>query len=211
MPRRFPLGPNRPPQSLVELADRLRELTETMLRIDQLPEEMARRVADASAELEALTGELGAFAKHDVTPRMGAEPNAQRPYYVSGVLMGDHHPLRPELEIGFDDGVTRGTVNFGVTFEGPPGCVHGGFVAHFFDQILGEHNLAAHIPAMTGTLTVRYRTGTPILRELSFEVRHTREGERKVVTRGQLVADGVVFSEAWGTFIIPRGAAWEER
>jgi acyl-coenzyme A thioesterase PaaI-like protein len=139
---------------------------------------------------------------------MGPEPAGQRPYYVSGVILGPHHPLRPALRIAHEDGVTHGTVQFGVTFEGPPGCVHGGFVAHFFDQVLGQHNLWARIPAMTGTLSVRFRKGTPILRGLAFDVRHERRSERKVVTSGRLHAAGEVFSEAEGTFVIPKRAAW---
>ena len=129
---------------------------------------------------------------------------------MSGVILGPQHPLRPDLQIAHEDGLTHGTVRFGVTFEGPPGCVHGGFVAHFFDQILGQHNLWAKIPAMTGTLSVRFRKGTPILRELAFDVRHERRGERKVITSGRLVADGVVFSEAEGTFVVPK-SGWLER
>jgi hypothetical protein len=139
---------------------------------------------------------------------MGPEPPTQRPYYVSAVILGAHHPLRPELRIAHEDGVTHGSVRFGVTFEGPPGCVHGGFVAHFFDQILGQHNLWAKIPAMTATLSVRFRSGTPILRELAFDVRHERHGERKVVTTGRLHAEGEVFSEAEGTFVVPKDARW---
>ncbi len=118
--------------------------------------------------------------------------------------MGRHHPIRPDLEINHEAGVTRGRVRFGITFEGPPGCVHGGYVAHFFDQILGQHNLHANVPAMTGTLTVRYRAGTPLLRDLDFEVQHDARGERKVLTRGALTADGEVFAEAEGTFIVPK-------
>ena len=57
--------------------------------------------------------------------------------------------------------MTRGTVHFGVTFEGPPGCVHGGYVAHFFDQVLGQHNLFARVPAMTGT-GVRMGSDAPL-------------------------------------------------
>ena len=58
-----------------------------------------------------------------------------------------------------ENGVTSGRVKFGLAFEGPPGNVHGGFVAHFFDQVLGHHNVAAKIPAMTGTLSAQ---GEPI-------------------------------------------------
>lgn len=198
----------RPVPGLVELADELRELTEQMLRVPALPADAEQAVAQARQDIRALTRRLAAHAPDDRTPRMGPEPSDQRPYFVSGVVLGDHHPLRPDLEIVHEPGITRGTVHFGVTFEGPPGCVHGGFVSHFFDQVLGQHNLNEHIPAMTGSLTVRYRQATPILTELSFEVRHERDGDRKVRTFGALEADGTVYCEGEGTFIVPRSAHW---
>ncbi|MGH7287688.1 MAG: hypothetical protein ACREI8_06675 [Myxococcota bacterium] len=199
---------NRPPPPLVELAESVRGLVETMLRVPVLNADAAAEVERTRSAIDALERTLASHALHDPVPRMGPEPAAQRPYYVSGVILGPHHPLRPELRIAHADGVTHGTVLFGVTFEGPPGCVHGGFVAHFFDQVLGQHNLWARIPAMTGTLSVRFRKGTPILRELAFDVRHERRSERKVVTSGRLHAAGDVFSEAEGTFVIPKRAAW---
>jgi acyl-coenzyme A thioesterase PaaI-like protein len=199
---------NRPPEPLVELAESIRSLVETMLRVPRLPPAAAAEVERTRAALDALERTLAPHARHDPVPRMGPEPEAQRPYYVTGVILGPHHPLRPELEIAHAAGTTRGTVRFGVTFEGPPGCVHGGFVAHFFDQILGQHNLWARIPAMTGTLAVRFRKGTPILRELAFEVRHERGGERKVVTSGRLFADEELFAEAEGTFVVPKDSGW---
>ncbi len=202
---------NRPPPALVALAGSLRSLTETMLRVPALGTDLAAEVERTRAAMDALERALAPHALDDPLPRMGPEPATQRPYYVSGVILGPHHPLRPELRIAHEDGVTHGTVRFGVTFEGPPGCVHGGFVAHFFDQILGQHNLWARIPAMTGTLSVRFRKGTPILRELAFDVRHERRGERKVITSGRLVADGEVFSEAEGTFVVPKSESWTGR
>jgi acyl-coenzyme A thioesterase PaaI-like protein len=202
---------NRPPAELVALAGSLRSLTETMLRVPALGAGLADEVERTRAAVDALERALAPHALDDALPRMGPGPASQRPYYVSGVILGPHHPLRPELRIAHEDGLTHGTVRFGVTFEGPPGCVHGGFVAHFFDQILGQHNLWARIPAMTGTLSVRFRKGTPILRELAFDVRHERRGERKVITSGRLVADGEVFSEAEGTFVVPKDVRWMER
>jgi hypothetical protein len=66
---------------------------------------------------------------------------------------------------------------------------------------------------MTASLTVRYRRGTPILRELAFEVTHALSADsegvlRKVTTRSALTADGAVFSEAEGLFVVPKNAAW---
>jgi hypothetical protein len=77
-------------------------------------------------------------------------------------------------------------------------------VAALFDQILGQHNLSTGIPAMTGTLTVRYRRPTPLFTELRFEARtRSREG-RKVITEGWLKAGDEVTAEAEGLFILPR-------
>ncbi|HEY8121105.1 MAG TPA: hypothetical protein VII78_07300 [Myxococcota bacterium] len=204
----------RPPDAAFRLANAQRSLTETLLRVAELPADAAPRVDEALRALAALEAALAPAARHDALPRLAPEPREQRPYYVRGVVTPEHHPLRPDLQIEFAEGVTRGRVSFGVTFEGPPGCVHGGFVSHFFDQILGQHNLWAGIPAMTASLTVRYRRGTPILRELTFEVTHAlsadAEGvQRKVTTRSALVADGVTFSEAEGLFVVPRTAAWQ--
>ena len=204
-----PYAGNRPPEAILELNESLRRLTETAVRIAEVPPEAAADVRGVVDRIDALERRLRAFALDDVMPRMGPEPAGTRPFFMNGVIMGPHHILRPELEIGTRDGITRGTVNFGISFEGPPGCVHGGYVAHFFDQVLGQHNLNAQVPAMTGSLSVRYRKGTPLLRDLDFEVRHEPAGERKVITSGFVAADGEVFAEAEGTFIVPRTSRWQ--
>ena len=200
---------NRPPEAILELNESLRQLTETAVRIAELPPEAAADVRGVRDEIAALERRLRAHALNDVVPRMGPDPVGTRPFFMTGVIMGPHHILRPDLTISHDGEATRGTVNFGISFEGPPGCVHGGYVAHFFDQVLGQHNLFAKVPAMTGTLSVRYLNGTPLLRDLGFEIRHETAGDRKVITRGSLSAEGEVFAEAEGTFIVPRASRWQ--
>ncbi len=39
-------------------------------------------------------------------------------------------------------------------------------------------------------------------------MRHEKRDERKVVTSGRLHADGEVFSEAEGLFVVPKAASW---
>ena len=51
-----------------------------------------------------------------------------------------------------------GTATFGAAYEGPPGCVHGGFVAAAFDEVLGSTQSLSGEPGMTGRLTVNYRS-----------------------------------------------------
>lgn len=203
-----PIRPVSPPPALVDLAGKLGSLIEVAARVGSLPPEAEALVHEGGAAIERLAEALDAHASHDAVPRMGPEPAAQRPYFTNGVVMGPHHPLRPALEIGHDAGTTSGEVEFGIAFEGPPGCVHGGYVAHFFDQVLGQHNLYSEVPAMTGTLTVRYLAGTPLLRRLGFRVTHRADGPRKVRTTGALfdaAAPDTVFAEGEGIFVVPRG------
>jgi acyl-coenzyme A thioesterase PaaI-like protein len=85
--------------------------------------------------------------------------------------------------------------------------VHGGYVAHLFDQILGQHNLYSQIPAMTGTLSVRYRRPTPLYTDLDFEVHTEHASGRKILARGVLRSGDEIVAEAEGLFVMPRDFA----
>src|SRR6185295_14288549 len=65
-----------------------------------------------------------------------------------------------QFEAGERGLVARGQFSNGHT--GPPGTVHGGWIAFAFDEILGWANAQAGFPSMTGKLTIRYRRPTPI-------------------------------------------------
>jgi acyl-coenzyme A thioesterase PaaI-like protein len=95
----------------------------------------------------------------------------------------------------------HGRAVFGSAYEGPPGHVHGGYVAAAFDEVLGFANALSGTPGMTGTLTVRYRQPTPLHTELRFEARFERAEGRKIFTSGQLFAGDTLCAEAEGLFI----------
>jgi acyl-coenzyme A thioesterase PaaI-like protein len=94
-----------------------------------------------------------------------------------------------------------GRVRFGAAYEGPPGCVHGGYVAATFDEILGMAQALSGKRGMTGTLTVRYRHPTPLHRELRFEGTLVRQEGRKIYTVGRCLAGDQLTAEADGLFI----------
>ena len=73
------------------------------------------------------------------------------------------------------DGELRGTAFFDYQYEGPPTCVHGGVIAMVFDEMLGAANIMAGSPAMTGTLTIKYRKPTPLRTPLRLEARFSSE------------------------------------
>jgi acyl-coenzyme A thioesterase PaaI-like protein len=123
-------------------------------------------------------------------------------FFDQSPLIGLANPLAPPITIrptGEKQAV--GTVSFGPAYEGPPGCVHGGFVAAAFDEVLGFTQSLTGSPGFTGTLTVRYRRPTPLRTELRFECEVTRVEGRKIFTEGRLLAGDELTAEAEGIFI----------
>ncbi len=132
-------------------------------------------------------------------------------FFDQSPLIGLANPLAPPVTIGrTGDKTAAATVTFGSAYEGPPGSVHGGFVAAAFDEVLGYVQSLSGAPGMTGTLTVRYRKPTPLHQELLFEAELTRVEGRKIFTEATVKADGVVTAEAEGIFISVRPGSMEE-
>jgi acyl-coenzyme A thioesterase PaaI-like protein len=123
-------------------------------------------------------------------------------FFDQSPLIGMANPLAPPITIGRSGECSIvGTANFGSAYEGPPGCVHGGFVAASFDEVLGYVQSLSGNPGMTGTLTIKYRRPTPLHTELFFEAEIMRVEGRKIFTTGRLFAAGVLTAEAEGLFI----------
>jgi acyl-coenzyme A thioesterase PaaI-like protein len=123
-------------------------------------------------------------------------------FFDQSPLIGLANPLAPPISIGRSGERTAlAAVNFGSAYEGPPGSVHGGFIAAAFDEVLGYVQSLSGNPGMTGTLTVRYRQPTPLHTDLLFEAEITRIEGRKIFTEGRVLADDRVTAEAEGIFI----------
>jgi acyl-coenzyme A thioesterase PaaI-like protein len=114
---------------------------------------------------------------------------------------GPANPVAPPVVLDVVDGQVVGRATFGDAYEGPPGSVHGGFIAGAFDEVLGFTQSLTGRPGMTGLLTVRYRKPTPLDVELRFEGRVDRIEGRKIYTTATLSAGEVVTAEAEGLFI----------
>ena len=124
-------------------------------------------------------------------------------------LSGGMNPLAPPMTMVVQhpdeqrgiEGQVAGTVTFGLAYEGPPGCVHGGFVAAAFDEVLGQTQALTGEPGMTAELTVRYKAPTPLNVELVFTGRVVRVEGRKIFTHATLMAGGRLCAESDGLFI----------
>ena len=129
-------------------------------------------------------------------------------FFDDSPLIGQANPIAPPLELGAEEvegggpaTTVVGRATFGQQYEGPPGHVHGGFVAAAFDEVLGMAQSLTGRPGMTGTLTIRYRSPTPLRTELSFRGWVERVEGRKIFTSGTLHAGDRLCAEAEAVFI----------
>ena len=113
------------------------------------------------------------------------------------------NPLAPPIRLDADPENQRafGYANFGSPYEGPPGCLHGGWVAASFDEVLGFVNSLTGNPGMTARLTVNYRNPTPLYTDLRFEAFIDRVEGRKTLTHCHLYAGDQLTAEAEGLFV----------
>ncbi len=196
------------PGALRQLAAKLHQVIEQSLRTVDEAESYADDMDWAIAQLDSILERLEPHARlTGLNLGRPGDPERGRPFYLSGVLVGPQHPMSMPVEIETINGVTRGRLALDIAWEGPPDHVHGGYVAHLFDCVMGQHNLNVGIAGMTGTLTVRYRRPTPLHTELRFEVRTVEKIGRKITTEAKLFADSALVAEAQGLFIVPANFA----
>lgn len=126
---------------------------------------------------------------------------------LGNVVIGLRNPVAPPLAIHHGaDGVVHTDFVLGAAYEGPPGHVHGGVCAMILDHVLGA---TAHLPgkpAVTGTLTLRYLSGTPLGQPLHAQAHVERIDGVKTFAVGHIACSDGVTVEAEGIFIHPRNA-----
>ena len=109
--------------------------------------------------------------------------------------VGAYHPMFPEYSLACADDRAEGTVTFPVCFEGPPGIVHGGFLALFFDCVLQQLNCDLGQAGKTSRLNLRYRRPTPLGVGLTVTAVRRVEGDR-IHSEAELTRDGEVLCAA---------------
>ena len=141
--------------------------------------------------------ELAPSVPRNPAPRFGDELGADRRIYLDHAFdVGAFNPCFPQYEFDHLDADTAsGTVEFGLSYEGPPGLVHGGFLGVFFDCVVQQQNCAVRLSGKTRTMDVSYRRPTPVLTPLRFEIDRTHEG-RELTSTARLLLSGTVLCGA---------------
>lgn len=115
-----------------------------------------------------------------------------------------HQPAAFPIEMRFGEDSARASIVANALFEGPPETLHGGYVAHILDCMLGTLNQARGHRALTASLEVTYLGRTPLDEPLELFARIVSVDGRKTVAEGWIEHHGVRTAEARGLFITPR-------
>jgi acyl-coenzyme A thioesterase PaaI-like protein len=116
-------------------------------------------------------------------------------------VTGPLNALASRVHLEMNEREVSATVTYGDAYEGPPGCLHGGFIAAIFDEILGLAQALSGSPGMTGRLEVTYRSPTPLNTDLHVVGRLDSVQGRKILTSGEIRVGDRLCAEAIGTFI----------
>lgn len=185
-----------------ELASALRELLDSLCGSGASDEE----IRSAAAEVRSLTRPLADAPPLDEPSENPAAPHlgGMHDYMDRGPMCGLSNPVAPPMtmETNPEAHAARGELVFGNAYEGAPGCVHGGFVASAFDEMLGVASSFSGAPCMTGEFTVRYRHPTPINTPLRIEARFTERRGRRIFTEADMFAGETRVADARGLFIV---------
>ena len=193
-----------------DLAEEVRAMIREILTTQATPDEVRRVHELVRAGVAAL-----AVGAHGVADGVGEAALIERGrnFLARSPVMGSINPLAMPLAITvIGEGASaavEGRVTFSNAYEGAPGCVHGGFVASTFDEVLGVAQSASGNPGMTVNLTVDYRSPTPIKRELVFRGWCEKVEGRKIFTRGTVHAGDTLCAEATGLFVSMRPELFE--
>ena len=161
-----------------ELVDLLRQLSDAVA---------LGRVPDGP-ESETFVQWLEEIARHVAAERSdsgspGPDATGLRPHRLLHGLT----PVFPRLDaLATGAGSSAFSCSFGPAHEGPPGLVHGGFVAAAFDIVASMAAAQVHPYVVTRKLRVRYLRPVFLAEELRFEALAEREEGRSILVSGEL-------------------------
>lgn len=185
-----------------QLAAAVRRLIDAAMTTEDVDDETLLEIA---AEADRLAFRLGGGRSEGP----GYRPRHHGDYLPRSPIVGEASPLSPRLDWEVVERVGGGVAvegrgTFGAPYEGPPGFVHGGWIACAFDEMLGIANIAAGHPGMTARLTVHYRRPTPLFHDLRFVAWVDRVEGRRIMSRSEVYDGDVLTAEADGLFVQPR-------
>ena len=190
----------------IEVAHELRaaidELLATSASLEEL-EETSKMINQAVTRLRSRPH------SHEYTGPAEGSLAPMNSFLDRSPIIGGINPLSVPMQMSIDgdggkDSKVVGHATFTAAYEGPPGCVHGGFIAAYFDEVLGMAQSLSGNPGMTVNLTVDYRSPTPLLKPVVFRGWVASVDGRKISVAGTLHHGETLCAEAKGLFVSMR-------
>ena len=187
-------------QARQRLASATRALNEKLVSTDIDPE----LAAVLTEKIEGLAAELR--QAQQVTGLVDMAKRGQRGTIddVMGELVsvgGRSHPCSPELRWQEASNRITGTVKFSQAFEGPPGHVHGGWVAGVLDHLMGMTHVRTGHPGMTGGLSVRYLKPTPLNQVIEVSAQATELDDKRTEVKAEMRFGDTTTAKAEAIFV----------
>lgn len=188
-----------------ELAQEVRALLQALNERELSDEQCLAALGHVNAALDAVEGPRRPrwYQVEDLANRTKARPSFNEHSLYRGKSSAIAPPMRTYFETEADGRrVVVGEVICPLLYEGPPGGVHGGYVAGLFDDVLGgTQQLVEGQSGLTGMLTVRYRAITPLETPLVLRAWIESVSDRRIVAKATCHAAGKLTAEAEGLFI----------
>lgn len=182
------------------LAAATRALNEKLVSTDIGPE----LAAALTQKIEDLTAELSQVDQVSGLVDMAKRGKRGTIDNVMGELVamaGRSHPCSPELLWQEEPNRITGTVTFGQAFEGPPGHVHGGWVAGVLDHLMGMTHVRTGHPGMTGGLSVRYLKPTPLNQRIEVSAEATELDDKRTEVKADMRCGDTTTATAEAIFV----------
>ncbi|MCX2932878.1 PaaI family thioesterase [Mycobacterium sp. CVI_P3] len=169
----------------------VRDLQDRARAVDA-PDEVITRAADLLEQVSTL-----------LTPYDADEWTAPSGRRMDLPMRGSIVSIPNETEVGAD-GRLRGCARFRRYHLGRNGAVHGGFIAHLFDSVLGKTSfLVTGGPYQrTAYLHVNYRKIVPIEKELQVDAGVLRTEGRKIYVDVRLCDGDELLADGEGLFVL---------
>ena len=187
-------------QARQRLASATRALNEKLVSTD-IDLELAAALTE---KIEGLAAELS--QAQQVTSLVDMAKRGQRGTIddVMGELVsvgGRSHPCSPELRWQEASNRITGTVKFSQAFEGPPGHVHGGWVAGVLDHLMGMTHVRTGHPGMTGGLSVTYLKPTPLNQVIEVSAQATELDDKRTEVKAEMRFGETTTAKAEAIFV----------
>jgi hypothetical protein len=182
-------------QARIRLASALRILiTDSFLSTAPIENiDAAIRHIEAAIQEVSASGVVGSAAAE-------SHFSDRSPFY--GAMNPISMPMVMARDTDFGEfGAIIGTGTFTEPYEGPPGHIHGGFIAAAFDEVLGMAQSLTGRPGMTGTLSIKYRAPTPLNTPIVYKGWVDRVEGRKIFCKGQSFNGDTLCAEAEVLFL----------